>query len=51
MSSEEFDRKSLGLEFLKRATGISSEFGKMKNWNLWRGRPPPTMEKKNQENI
>jgi hypothetical protein len=33
-TSEEFDRKALGLEFVKRATGMSSALRKMRNWTL-----------------
>jgi hypothetical protein len=39
--SEVFDRKTFGLEFVKRAIGMSSGLRKMGNWTLWRRRPPP----------
>jgi hypothetical protein len=35
--SEELDRKAFGLEFVKRAFGISSEIQRIKDWTLWRG--------------
>jgi hypothetical protein len=37
--------KTLQLEFIKTACRMSSGFRKMKNWTLWRGRPPPKWEK------
>jgi hypothetical protein len=40
-TSEEFDRKAFGLEFVMRATGMSSGLQKMRNWTLWRDWPPP----------
>jgi hypothetical protein len=30
-------RKTIGLEIVKRAVGISRELWKIKNWILWRG--------------
>jgi hypothetical protein len=30
---------------VKRATGMSSALRKMRNWTLWRGRPPPKHKK------
>jgi hypothetical protein len=33
--------KSIGLEFVKRANGMSNRLRKVKDWVLWRGRPPP----------
>jgi hypothetical protein len=39
--SEEFGRKTFGMEFVKRATGISNGLRKTRNWTLWRGWPPP----------
>jgi hypothetical protein len=36
---EEFNRKAFGLEFVMRATGMSSGLRKTRNWNLWRGHP------------
>jgi hypothetical protein len=44
-TSEEFDRKAFGLELVKRATGMSSRLRKMRNWILWRDRPPPKHKK------
>jgi hypothetical protein len=44
--SEEFDRKAFGLEFVKRATGMSSGLREMRNWALCRCRPPPKRKKK-----
>jgi hypothetical protein len=46
-TSEEFDRKAFGLEFMKRATGMSSRLWKMRKWTLWRGHPPPEQIIKN----
>jgi hypothetical protein len=40
-TSERFDRKAFGLEFVKRATGISSGLRKARDWTVRRGRPPP----------
>jgi hypothetical protein len=39
-TSEGFDRKAFGLEFVKQATGMSSGLGKVRDWTVWRGRPP-----------
>jgi hypothetical protein len=44
-TSEEFDRKAFGLEFVKRATGKSSGLWKMRNWALCRGWPSPKRNK------
>jgi hypothetical protein len=44
-TSEEFDRKAFGLEFVKRATSMSSGLRKMRNWTLCRGRPSPKEKK------
>jgi hypothetical protein len=38
-------RKTLGLEIMKREVGISSDLREMRNWTLWRGRPPPKQKK------
>jgi hypothetical protein len=29
------------MEIMKRAVGISSGLRRIRNWTLWRGRPPP----------
>jgi hypothetical protein len=34
-------KKTIGLEFLKRAVGISSGLRKIRNWTLWWGQPTP----------
>jgi hypothetical protein len=39
-------RKNIGLEFVKRATGMSSGLQKMRNWTLWRGQPILKRKKK-----
>jgi hypothetical protein len=39
-TSDGFDRKAFGLEFVKRATGMSSRLQKMRNWTLCKGRTP-----------
>jgi hypothetical protein len=39
-------KKTLELEFVKRANGMSSGFWKMRKWTLWRGWPPPKWKKK-----
>jgi hypothetical protein len=44
--SEELDRKAFGLEFVKRAFGISSGIQRIKDWNLLRGRTPPKRKEK-----
>jgi hypothetical protein len=41
-TAREFDRMAFGLEFVKQATGMSSGLRNMRNWTLWRARPPPT---------
>jgi hypothetical protein len=35
-----FDRKAFVLEFVKRTNGMFSGLRKVRNWTLWRGRPP-----------
>jgi hypothetical protein len=47
-SKREFNktlRKTLGLDFVKETAGMSSRLRKVKNWILWRGRPPPKRKK------
>jgi hypothetical protein len=39
-------RMTIGLEFVKRITRMSSMLWKMRNWTLWRGRPPPKWKEK-----
>jgi hypothetical protein len=34
-------RKTVGLEFVQQAVGISSGLRNVKNWALWRSRPSP----------
>jgi hypothetical protein len=43
--TEEFSRKALGLGFLERENETSSGLLKIRNWTLWRGRPPPKRKK------
>jgi hypothetical protein len=38
-------KMTLELEFLKRAPGMPIGLQKMRNWTLWRGRPPPKRKK------
>jgi hypothetical protein len=38
-------KKTLELEFVMRANGMSSGFQKMRKWTLWAGRPPPTRKR------
>jgi hypothetical protein len=38
-------RKTVGLEVVKRETEMSARLLKMRNWTLWRGRPPPKWKK------
>jgi hypothetical protein len=38
-------KMALELEFVKRAPGISIGLRQMRNWTLWRGRPPPKRKK------
>jgi hypothetical protein len=38
-------RKTITLEIVKGEVGISSGIRKIKNWTLWRGRPPPKWKK------
>jgi hypothetical protein len=45
-TSEELDRKTFGLEFVKRAFGISNRIQRIKDWTLWRGRHPPKRKNK-----
>jgi hypothetical protein len=42
-----FDRKAFGLEFMKRATGMSSGLWEVREWTLWRGLPPLEREIRN----
>jgi hypothetical protein len=47
-SKREFNktsRKTLGLEFVKQAVGMSSRLRKVRNWTLWRVRPPSKRKK------
>jgi hypothetical protein len=37
--------KTIRLEFVKQAVGISSELREITNWTLWRGRPPSKRKK------
>jgi hypothetical protein len=37
----EIFRKSIGLEFVKRGTVMSNRLLELKDWVMWRGRPPP----------
>jgi hypothetical protein len=39
-------RKTIGLEIMNRAVGISSELRRIRNWTLWSGWPPPKWKKK-----
>jgi hypothetical protein len=39
-------RKTIGLEIVKRAVGISSGLRKIRNWTLWRGSTPSKSEEK-----
>jgi hypothetical protein len=50
-TSEGIDRKAFGLEFGKGATGMSSGLQQMRNWALWRGRPPPKRKEKLASNV
>jgi hypothetical protein len=43
--SEEIYWKTFRLEIVKRAAGTSSGLGRIMNWTLWRGRPPPKRKK------
>jgi hypothetical protein len=43
-TSDWFNRKDFGLELMKRAAGRSSGLRKVRDWTLWRGRPPPEQE-------
>jgi hypothetical protein len=38
-------KKTLELEFVKRANGMPSRFRKIRKWTLWRGRPPPNKKR------
>jgi hypothetical protein len=44
-TSEDPDRKTFKLEFVKRAFEISSGIQTIKDWTLWRGEPPPKRKK------
>jgi hypothetical protein len=39
-------RKTIGLEIVKRSVGVSSGWRKIRNWTLWKSRPPPKRKKK-----
>jgi hypothetical protein len=41
MTSDGFDGKAFGLEFVKRAAGMSSGLWQTRIWTVWRGRSPP----------
>jgi hypothetical protein len=43
--SEEFDQKAFGLEFVKQGAGMSSGLLQIRNWRVWRNRPPPKRKK------
>jgi hypothetical protein len=43
----ETPRKTIGLVFMRRATGMSSRLQKIKNCFLWKGRPPLEWKIKN----
>jgi hypothetical protein len=45
-TSEELDRKTFGLEFIKRAFGISNRIQRIKDWTLWMGSTSSKTEKK-----
>jgi hypothetical protein len=40
-------RKTTGLETVKRIERSTVRLWKMRNWTLWRGRPPPKQKIKN----
>jgi hypothetical protein len=40
-TSDGFDRKAFGLEFVKRAARMPSRLRQIRNWTVGRGRPPP----------
>jgi hypothetical protein len=42
----EIFRKTRRLEVAKRNARSTVEMQKMKDWNLWRGRPPPKRKKR-----
>jgi hypothetical protein len=44
-TSEGFNRKAFGLEFMKQATGMSSGLRKVMDQTVWRGQPPPKWKK------
>jgi hypothetical protein len=46
VSAYEALKKTLDLEFVKRARGMSSGLWKIRKWTLWRGRPPPKRKKR-----
>jgi hypothetical protein len=39
-TSDGFDKEAFRLEFVKRAAGMFSGLQKIRNWRVWRGRPP-----------
>jgi hypothetical protein len=45
-TSEEFDMKAFGLEFMKRATWMFSRLQKVRDWAVWRDWRPPERENK-----
>jgi hypothetical protein len=45
LAYEDF-KKTLELDFMKRACGMSSGIQKIKKWTLWRGKPPLKQKKK-----
>jgi hypothetical protein len=38
--------KTIGLEIVNQAVGISTRLRRIRKWTLWRGRPPPKQKKK-----
>jgi hypothetical protein len=40
-TSDGFDRKAFGLEFMKGVAGMSSRLQQIRNWSVWRGLSPP----------
>jgi hypothetical protein len=49
-NSNEVFGKTIGLGFGKDAVGSPVELQKIKNWTVWRGRPP-LKQKKEQETV
>jgi hypothetical protein len=43
-TSDGFDRKAFGMDFVRRAAGMSSGLWKVRDWTLWRGRLPSERE-------